>query len=288
VINRKERVRVEPEVGATGVNRADPRPLHAQIRDMLLEQIQGHSLLPGDPLPTEEELQRRFGVSRSVVRQALASLSDRGLIHRQRGRGSVVAAAPLLRRDVQRAGGLGEQAAERGQNLSTDVLCVEHGVPPQPARVALGTTNTWKIERLRCLELVPVAFVRTWVSRDLFPDLTAEQLEDTSLLALMRDQGHFPVGGPRQVQAVPADRDLARVLEVAAGDPLLLLEGVTQDAHGRGLEWFSVWHRGNTVFDIDAQVSTGQEGIPPEQVRRLRSLVRDLDAALAGLTDHAQ
>jgi GntR family transcriptional regulator len=288
VINRKEGVRVEPDVGATGVDRADPRPLHAQIRDMLLEQIQGHSLQPGDPLPTEDELQRRFGVSRSVVRQALASLADRGLIHRQRGRGSVVAAAPLLRRDVQRAGGLGEQAAGRGQNLSTKVLSVEHGVPPQPARVALDTTNTWRIERLRYLEQVPVAFVRTWVSRDLFPNLTAEQLKDTSLLALMRDQGHVPVGGPRQVQAVPADRDLARVLEVPAGDPLLLLEGVTQDAHGHGLEWFSVWHRGNTVFDVAAQVSTGQGGIPPGELQRLRSLVRDLDAAVARLTDHAQ
>jgi GntR family transcriptional regulator len=254
---------------------------------MLLEQIQGRSLLPGDPLPSEEELQRRFGVSRSVVRQALASLADRGMIHRQRGRGSVVAAAPTLRRDIQRAGGLGEQAAERGQSLSTAVLSVEQGVPPQPARVALDTTNTWKIERLRCLEQIPVVFVRTWVSRDLFPNLTEEQLEGTSLLALLRDQGHTPVGGPRQVQAVPADSDVARLLEVRAGDPLLLLEGVTMDAHGHALEWFSVWHRGNTVFDVDAQVSTGQGGIPPEKMRRLRSLVQDLDAAVVHLTDPA-
>jgi GntR family transcriptional regulator len=279
---------VAPEAHATAVDRADPRPLHVQIRDALLERIQGHSLLPGDPLPTEEELQRQFGVSRSVVRQALASLADRGLIHRQRGRGSVVAAAALLRRDVQRAGGLGEQAAERGQDLSTTVLSVEHGVPPQPARVALATTNTWKIERLRRLDQVPVAFVRTWVPRDLFPNLTAEELEGTSLLALMRDHGHAPVGGPRQIQAVPADRGLARILEVPAGDPLLLLEGVTQDEHGQGLEWFSVWHRGNTVFDVAAQVSTDQGGIPPEEAQRLRSLVQELDAALARVTDQAR
>jgi GntR family transcriptional regulator len=277
-------VRVAPDGRTAGVDRGDARPLHAQIRDILHEQIQDGSLLPGDPLPTEEDLQRRFGVSRSVVRQALASLADLGLIHRQRGRGSVVAAAPVLRRDVRRAGGLREQVAARGQHLQTHVLSVEPAAPPEAASAALDTGNTWKIERIRCLEQVPVVFMRTWVSRDLFPHFTAELLEGASLLALMRDHGYVPVGGPRQVQAVPADRDVARILEVSAGDPLLLLEGVTRDVHGRGLEWFSVWHRANTVFDVDAQVTPGAT-IAPEHVRQLRSLVRELHTALVGLPD---
>jgi hypothetical protein len=63
----------------------------------------------------------------------------------------------------------------------------------------------------------------------------------------------------------------------------LLLEGVTRDTRGRGLEWFSVWHRANTVFDIDARVAGEPAGIGREQADRLRSLVRELDSALAEL-----
>ncbi len=70
----------------------------------------------------------------------------------------------------------------------------------------------------------------------------------------MRSQGVEPRGGPRQIQAVPAYGTVAEMLATTLGVPLLLLEGVTCDEHGEGIEWFSAWHRPHTVFDIDAHV----------------------------------
>jgi len=264
------------------VDRSDARPLHVQIRDILHQQIRDHVLVPGDTLPTEEELQQRFGVARSVVRQALASLADLGLINRQRGRGSVVAAAPALRRFVNRVGGLDEQAAARGQRLRTHVLRLEAAITPEEARAALGTARSWEIERVRYLERVPVIYERHWVPRDLFPHFTADLLEGASLLALMRDHGYASVGGPRHVQAVAAEPDIAKALDVNVGSPLLLLEGVTQDVHGRGLDWFHVWHRANTVFDVDARVQTPTP-VPQERIVQLRKMVGDLETALTEL-----
>ena len=263
------------------VDRSDARPLHVQIRDILHQQIKDQILVPGDTIPTEEELQQRFGVARSVVRQALASLADLGLIHRQRGRGSVVAAAPALRRFVNRVGGLDEQAAARGQRLQTRVLRLEAAISPQEARAALGTARAWEMERMRYIERVPVIYERHWVPRDLFPHFTADLLEGASLTALMRDHGYAAAGGPRHVQAVAAEPDIAQALDVSVGSPLLLLEGVTQDVHGRGLDWFHVWHRANTVFDIDARVSAPTP--VPQRVVQLRKMVSDLEAALAEL-----
>ncbi|MEV7664090.1 GntR family transcriptional regulator [Paenarthrobacter sp. NPDC089316] len=273
----------EPVGRASPLNRDGGGPLHAQIRDILHRQIVDMALSPGSSLPTEEELQRQFGVSRSVVRQALSGLSDLGLIRRQRGRGSVVAATPVLRRHVQRAGGLDEQAAAHGQRLRTHVISVEPSEPPQAGIDALNTTNTWKIERVRYLDDLPVAFMRTWVPRDFFPHFTAELLENASLLGLMRDHGYHPAGGPRQVQAVSSDHDLARRLEVNTREPLLLLQGVTRDALGHGLEWFNVWHSPNTVFDVDAQVTTQPGRLSQEHLRRLRNLTQQLEAELAEL-----
>jgi GntR family transcriptional regulator len=264
------------------VDRSDARPLHVQIRDILHQQIKDHILVPGDTLPTEEELQLQFGVARSVVRQALASLADLGLIHRQRGRGSVVASAPALRRFVNRAGGLDEQAAARGQHLRTHVLRLEAMITPEEARAALGAARSWEIERVRYLERVPVIYERHWVPRDLFPHFTVDLLEGASLLALMRDHGYASVGGPRQVQAVAAEPDIARALDVSVGSPLLLLEGVTQDVHGRGLDRFHVWHRANTVFDVDARVQAPTP-VSQERIVQLRKLVSDLESALTEL-----
>jgi GntR family transcriptional regulator len=271
-------------VSVTGIDRDDVRPLHLQIRSILQEQILDHSLAPGQQLPTEDELQQQFGVSRSVIRQAMGGLVSSGLIHRQRGRGTVVAASPALRRHVQRAGGLGEEIAARGQNLRTEVFAMEPALPPEAARLALGTSKTWKIERIRYLDDTPAVFMRTWVSRELFPHFTADLLKNASLLALMREHGYPPVGGPRQVQAVAADKALAEALHVSTGSPLLLLQGVTQDSTGQGLEWFCVWHQASTVFDVDAQVVTSTSAVPAEQVQHMRDLVRELDTTLTAIS----
>jgi GntR family transcriptional regulator len=64
---------------------------------------------------------------------------------------------------------------------------------------------------------------------------------------------------------------------------LLLLQGVTADALGHGLEWFNVWHSPITVFDVDAQVTPQPTPISQEHVRRLRALTQQLESELASL-----
>jgi GntR family transcriptional regulator len=153
---------------------------------------------------------------------------------------------------------------------------------PEEARVALGSTRSWEIERLRYLEQIPVIYERHWVPRDLFPHFTAALLEGASLLALMREHGYLAAGGPRHVQAVAAEPDIAEALDVSVGSPLLLLKGVTQDVHGQGFHWFHVWHRANTIFDVDARVP-GPNPVPEKRIIQLRKLVSDLESALREL-----
>lgn len=59
--------------------------VHGYVVRTLAEPILGGQLAPGDPLPNEEELAARFGVSRSSVREAVKTLVAKGLIEtRQR------------------------------------------------------------------------------------------------------------------------------------------------------------------------------------------------------------
>ena len=58
-----------------------------QIEQMIAER----GLLPGDRLPTVQELSQRLGVSLSVVREAIASLRAGGLLHTRQGAGIFVA-----------------------------------------------------------------------------------------------------------------------------------------------------------------------------------------------------
>jgi len=64
--------------------------LTSQVVKALTESIQSGALKPGDRLPTEQELIERFGVSRTVVREAISSLKAAGLVASQQGVGAFV------------------------------------------------------------------------------------------------------------------------------------------------------------------------------------------------------
>ncbi|MEA2720330.1 MAG: GntR family transcriptional regulator, transcriptional repressor for pyruvate dehydrogenase complex [Candidatus Eremiobacteraeota bacterium] len=67
-----------------------PRRLHAHVVDALMPMIASGELPPGSLLPTEPEMSARFGVSRSVVREALRVLGAKGLIEVRHGSGTRV------------------------------------------------------------------------------------------------------------------------------------------------------------------------------------------------------
>lgn len=237
-------------------------PLHHQLRTHLRAQIVNHSLPPGTLLPSEAKLQERYGVSRSVVRQALGSLSAEGLIDRGRGRGSIVAPRREHHRLVHRMPGLSTQIAETGASVGTEVLSFTVQ-PAQGIAAALGTPEVLSIERLRSVEGSPIALIHTWLPLPLCSSLTADELANASLHAVLREKyGIEIVAGKRQIRAAPADAELLSLLRMAPHAPVLLLEGTSVDVTGRPVEVFTTWHHADQlVFDIEV-IQDPASGIP--------------------------
>lgn len=66
------------------------RNLTQQLVASLSERIQWRELRPGDKLPTEAEIMRAYGVSRTVVREAISRLQAGGLVDTRHGIGTFV------------------------------------------------------------------------------------------------------------------------------------------------------------------------------------------------------
>jgi DNA-binding GntR family transcriptional regulator len=79
-----------PPVGFESVGRAGS--IYSAVANALIADIQSGRYAIGARLPSEGELEQRFGVSRHTVRQALRELKERGLISTQQGVGTTVAA----------------------------------------------------------------------------------------------------------------------------------------------------------------------------------------------------
>ncbi len=79
------------------IDRTADEPLHAQLKGLIRRAIEEGYLKPGSRLPTELELCRQFGLSRTPVRQALQELAQDGFVVRVPGRGTFVAERPTRR-----------------------------------------------------------------------------------------------------------------------------------------------------------------------------------------------
>jgi DNA-binding FadR family transcriptional regulator len=66
------------------------------VAETLRQRLAAGQLHPGQRLPTEIRLTREFGVSRTVVREALAALAADGLVEARQGAGVFVTAHPSL------------------------------------------------------------------------------------------------------------------------------------------------------------------------------------------------
>lgn len=86
-VHTAETFRVEPL--------ASPVKMPDRVTAALLELIRGGEYPAGARLPTEMEMAGRFGVSRTVIREAVSRLKSEGLVESRQGSGVFVRAATL-------------------------------------------------------------------------------------------------------------------------------------------------------------------------------------------------
>ena len=244
-------------------------PYYVQVKDILREKMRDGTWTPGAQLPSEAELCATFGVSRTVIRQALQELIHEGMIKRRKGKGSFVAAPKISEQLAQKLTGFYQDMVEQGLQPVTAVLA--QAVVPAKETVAdwLGIkpgTPVIEIVRLRSVQDVPIVLVTTYIPAALCPTLVNDDLSNQSLYALLeREYGLYIAHGRRTIQAVLADGQEARLLEVNKGAPLFRLDSISYTDDGTPVEYYYAYHRGDrSQFEVELIRSRDMKA-PPVQ-----------------------
>ncbi|HYN69863.1 MAG TPA: FCD domain-containing protein [Candidatus Eisenbacteria bacterium] len=124
----------DPSSGRGGQIAETPRNSGDAISSALAERVLSGELAAGDQLPSERRLALEFGASRPMVREALRSLIERGLIKVEPGRGAFVLSETATRRfqrldlEYRRRGTTARQLSEARLMLETEAvaLATEH------------------------------------------------------------------------------------------------------------------------------------------------------------------
>jgi GntR family transcriptional regulator len=229
-------------------------PLYVQVADWIRGEIERERLEPGTMLPSEADLQRRFEVSRATVRQAVRELAFAGVVKREQGRGTFVAAPPLVRA-LPELTSFSEHLASKGlssssrlvswavvgEPLGSDGDSVPSPDAPDPRLFGRSSPRLARAIRLRLANDRPVGLHTTLVPLGIAEAIgfTEERLrrdERMSLYAELERAGRRLSTAEEHLRARLLARPEAALLEVPQKTAAMTVLRLTRDQGGRLLE----------------------------------------------------
>ncbi|GAA5172863.1 MULTISPECIES: phosphonate metabolism transcriptional regulator PhnF [Halomonadaceae] len=206
-------------------------PRYRTLADTLAREVRA-SYRPGDLLPAEAALAKRFDVNRHTVRRALDELVAAGMVTRHQGRGTQVVDR-RLDYAVNAGSKVTQNLAELG--LATRTLCLEQGLRVPPEAIAQRFDRNpgeplLCVDTLRHVDDSPVLLLRHWFDDRRLPDWT-HRYRGGPTRALLKQHYDLRLYRRRvRIEAGSANRDDTRLLHCPLNAPLLQLTSDNVDA----------------------------------------------------------
>jgi GntR family transcriptional regulator len=205
-------------------------PLYREVKRQMMEAMSSGEWKPGEAIPAERRLAERYGISIGTVRKAIDALVAENMLIRQQGRGTYVASHnrdrllfyffhvvphegtkqyPVVR--------LLSFARAKADKLASDKLGIALGEP------------VLRIRNLLSLSAAPVIVDDITISAARFAGLTERAFRDrpSTVYNLYQEAfGSSVVRTVERLRATTADADIAPLLHVAVGAPLLQIRRV--------------------------------------------------------------
>jgi len=222
------------------------RTSYLDVKAVILGQIRGGALRPGDTVPGEAALAGEFGCARVTVNRALRELAEAGVVERRRKAGTrVLAATP---RDAElEVPSVRAEIEATGAEYRYELLARRVGAPPGEVRAALGLGAGAKALHLRCRHWAGARvhqFEERWINLAVVPsareaDFAAIGPNDWLIRAmpLSRVEHVFSAAGASEAEA--------ELLGLAAGAAVFVVERRTW-IDGRAITRARLVHPGAT------------------------------------------
>src|SRR5450631_410590 len=205
-------------------------PLYREVKRQLMEAMSSGEWKPGEAIPAERRLAERYGISIGTVRKAIDELVAENMLIRQQGRGTYVAShnrdrllfyffhvvphESAKQYPVVRLLGFAKAKADK---LASEML-----------GIAMGD-QVLRIRNLLSLSSAPVIVDDIAVSAARFPGMAERAFRDRPSTVYNLYQDTFGISVVRTVErlrATTVDHDIAPLLRVAPGAPLLEIRRV--------------------------------------------------------------
>lgn len=220
------------------VRPASPKPLYAQVRDLLLVRIRSGEWGPGETLPNEYTLSTDFDVSIGTVRRAVAELEENGLLVRKQGRGTFVAGRGTTALQ-ERFCGLRDLAGGRITTTFELLGLTRRPASGSEADVLPSARGKDVIEIDQRVEAhgAAIGVERSIVPAPLFPRLETQLRFGQHLYPVLADYGLIVTRVEETIGIDAAGEETAALIGCTRGSALLIVSRVAIAIDDQPIEW---------------------------------------------------
>jgi GntR family transcriptional regulator len=239
------------------------QPLYRRLAARLRSEIA--ALKPGDRVPSEPELVRRMGVSRSTVCKAIEALVEERLLVRRQGKGTFVTVPPLHRAP----GGLrsfSESVAASGLRAASELLAFGPAEWRAHLPYEFGE-KLIRIDRLRCADGIPLAIHYSVISAALVEEvaLTSRLAADPdfSLYRHYERAGLQITRGVERLHARLPNQNERGLLRLDGDDVVVQVQRLSYALDGRLLEFVNAVQNSRRYSYEALLLRNPRDGTPP-------------------------
>lgn len=184
-------------------------------------------------IPSENELAQQFAVSRMTARRAITELVEQGVLVRRQGRGTFVAdlraQSPMLA-----IHNIADEIRQRGHQWHCEVLALETVAASLSQSIALGVEPEQPLFYSQIVHFdnnQPVQLEQRWVNASLVPAYLQQDFSQQTSHEYLCQVAPL-TAADHIVEAVGANQEQARLLQIENGCPCLRIQRLTTSRQG--------------------------------------------------------
>ena len=241
------------------IDRSRPEPIFKQIREYMREQILAGEWPEHYKLKSELELVETWGINRGTLRKAIADIIEDGLLITVHGRGTFVASRILEQPLAENLVAFSEDLIKKKIPFETAVLEKYVTQPSQRVAALLSLPSpddrVFALNRVRSVQGSPAVVLRNYIVYARCPGIESLDFTQRGLFATLEHHYRLHLTwGQRTFQAQIASAEIATLLDITPGAPVMYLEQITYTKDGRPIELSDIWLRGDR-FRLSAIVT---------------------------------
>ncbi len=219
------------------------KPLYFQLKEIFHDKIESGKLKEGDMIPSENELQQIYGVSRATVRKAIELLVYDGLMDKKKGKGTFV-----KRRKIEEQLPVLKSFTEEmsGRDAYKKVISVAYTKAPSGISTRLKLSpdqSVLSLKRLMVVDGIPLGILHSYIPAKF--ELSLDEDYTKSLYRILEKKGIRLKEAEQTIEVTMATLEETRLLGLEAPCPTLVIKRLAYSVNHEAVEYVKGVYRGD-------------------------------------------